>query len=156
MRWLFQASVSECSKPRLCRLLLCILPSPYRFLNTCHSHHTGSSSHLGIPCLPPSISECHKRSSAHLGVACLRPRLPLTFGCGPTRCPSTHRSSSSFQITVSLLGWTEVVFPSPLGATTPSSSAPSLHTLSTLHIPQIRDVSLPTAPRLPAVSLCKS
>ena len=47
-------------------------------------------------------------------------------------------------------------FPSTLGATTHSSSVPLLHTLSPLHLSQIRDVAPPTAPRLHAVSLCKS
>ena len=51
---------------------------------------------------------------------------------------------------------TRSCFLSPLGATTPSSSAPLLHTLSPLHIPEIRDVAPPTAPGFPAVALCKS
>ena len=79
MRWFFQASVSDCSDPKLCRLLLCILPSPSIFLNPCHIHHTFSSAHLGVPCLRPSISDCHTRSFAHLGVARLRPSIPITY-----------------------------------------------------------------------------
>ena len=78
MRWFFQASVSDCSNPILCRLLLCILPSPSRFPNPRHSHHTGSSAHLGVPCLRPSISDCHTSSFAHLGVACICPSIPIT------------------------------------------------------------------------------
>ena len=78
MRWFFQASVSDCSNPRLCRLLLCMLPSPSRFPNPRHSHHTGSSNHLGVPCIRPRISDCHSRSFAHLGVPCLCPSIPIT------------------------------------------------------------------------------
>ena len=64
----FQASVSDCSKSRLYSLLLYMFPIPSSFPNTCHSHHTGSSAHLGVPCLRPSISDFHTRSFAHLGV----------------------------------------------------------------------------------------
>ena len=78
MRWFFQASVSDCFNPRLCRLLLCILPSPSRFPNPRHSHHTGSSAHLGVPCLCPIISDCHTRSFAHLVVAHIHPSIPIT------------------------------------------------------------------------------
>ena len=78
MRWFFQASISDCSNPRLCCLLLCIIPSPSRFPNPRHSHHTGSYTHLGVPCLRTSISDCHTRSFAHLGVACLRPSILIT------------------------------------------------------------------------------
>ena len=53
-------------------------------------------------------------------------------------------------------GGPDFFFSSPLGSTTPSSSAPLLHNLSSLHIPQIRDVAPPTALWLPAVALCKS
>ena len=74
----FQASVSDCSIPRLCWLLLCILPIPSRLTNTLHIHHTGSSAHLGVPCLRPRISDFHTRSLAHLGVACLCPSIPIT------------------------------------------------------------------------------
>ena len=78
MRWFFQASISDCSNPRLCCLLLCIIPSPSRFPNPRHSHHTGSYTHLGVPCLRTSISDCHTRSFSHLGVTRLRPRIPIT------------------------------------------------------------------------------
>ena len=47
-------------------------------------------------------------------------------------------------------------FLSTLGVTIPYSSTPLLHTMSPLHIPQIRDVAPRTAPQLPAVALCKS
>ena len=78
MRWFSQSSFSDSSKPRLCRLFLYILPSPYIFTNTRHIHHTGSSSHLGFLYLCPSISDCHTRSFAHLGAARLRLRIPFT------------------------------------------------------------------------------
>ena len=78
MRWFLQASVIDCYNPRLCHLLLFIIPSPYIFTNTGHIHHTGSSAHLGVPCLRPSISYCHTRSFTHLGVARLRPSIPIT------------------------------------------------------------------------------
>ena len=78
MMWFLQASVSDCSNPRLCQLLLCILRIPYSFPNPRHSHLTGSSIHLGVPCLRPSISDCHTRSFHHLGVARLRPCIPIT------------------------------------------------------------------------------
>ena len=78
MRWFFRASVSDCSNPRLCRLLLYILHSPSRCTNHRHSHRTGSSAHLGVPCLRPSISGCPTRSFAHLGVARLRPSILIT------------------------------------------------------------------------------
>ena len=78
MRWFFQASVSDCSIPRLCRLLLCTLPRLTQYSNHHCSYHTSSSAHLGVPCLRPSISLCHTRSFAHLGVYCLRPRIMNT------------------------------------------------------------------------------
>ena len=78
MRWFLQASASDCLNPRLYCLLLCIFPIPSRFPNTRHSHHTGSSAHLGFPCLRPSISDCHTRSFSHLGVARLRPIIMIT------------------------------------------------------------------------------
>ena len=77
MRWFVQASSSDCSNPRLCRLLLCILDSPSGFPNPHHSHHTGSSAHLGVPCIRTSIFNCHKRSFSHLGVDRLRPSIPI-------------------------------------------------------------------------------
>ena len=78
MRWFFQASVSECSNTRICCLLLCILLSPSRFQNPRHSHHIGSSAHLGVPCLRPSIYNFHMRSFVHLGVVRLCNRIPIT------------------------------------------------------------------------------
>ena len=78
MRWFFQASVSDCLNPRLCHLLLCILRSPSRYPNPCHSHHRGSSANLDVPCLLPRISDCHTRSFVHLGVACLCPSISIT------------------------------------------------------------------------------
>ena len=78
MRWFFQASVSDCLNPRLCRLFLCILPIPYIFPNPRHSHHTGSSVHLGVTCLYPSILDCHTKSFAHLGISRFRPSIPIT------------------------------------------------------------------------------
>ena len=78
IRWFFQASVSDCSNSRLCRLLLCVIPSPSRCHNPHHSHHTGSSTHLGVPCLRLSISDCHRRQFDHLGVTRLLPIIPIT------------------------------------------------------------------------------
>ena len=77
MRLFFQASASECSNPRLCCLLLCILPIPSSFPNPHHIHHTCSTSHLGVRCLRPRISDCHTRSFAHLGVARLCTSIPI-------------------------------------------------------------------------------
>ena len=74
----YQSSVSDYSNPRLCRLLLCILPIPSRFTNSIHSHHTGSSTHLGVPCHCLGISDCHTRSFAHLSVARLHTNIPIT------------------------------------------------------------------------------
>ena len=78
MRLFSQASFIECSNPRLCRLLLCIIPIPSSFPNPHHSHHIGSSAYLGSPCLRPSNSVCHMRSFAHLGVALIRTIIPTT------------------------------------------------------------------------------
>ena len=78
MRWFFQASVSDCSNPRLCRLLLCILPSPSRFPNPRHIHHTGSSTHLCVPCLRSSISDCHTRAFIHMGVSRILTSIPIS------------------------------------------------------------------------------
>ena len=78
MRLFFQASVSHCSIPGLCRLLLCTLPCPSCYYNLRHSYHTSSSAHLGVPCLRPRISVCHTRPFAHLGVSRLRPSMPTT------------------------------------------------------------------------------
>ena len=78
MIWFFPSSVSGCLNSILCRLFLCILPSPSSFPNILHIHHTGSSAHLGVPCRRPSISNCHTRSFAHMGVARLRIIIPIT------------------------------------------------------------------------------
>ena len=78
MRWFFQASVSDCSNSRLCCLLLCIPPIPSIFTNPLHSHHTGSSAHLGVPCLHLIIFDFHTRSFAQLGVTHIYPRIPIT------------------------------------------------------------------------------
>ena len=78
MRSFFQASVSDCSNPRLCLLLLFILSSTSGFPNPSHSHHIGSSADLGVPCLRLSISDCHMRSFSHLGVTRLSPSIPIT------------------------------------------------------------------------------
>ena len=75
--WFFQASASDCSNPRLCFLLLFIIPIPSRFPNPCHSHHTGSSAHLGVPCLRPSICDCRTWSFAHLCATRIRPSIPI-------------------------------------------------------------------------------
>ena len=136
MRWFFQASVSDCSNPRLCRLLLCILHRPSRFHNTRHIHHTGSSTHLGVPCLRPSIYDCHTRSFDHLGVPRLRSIIPITQpdllsllvavlihahittdNPPPFRFPRVCQGGRFF-------------FLSPLGATTTPFSAPLLRTPS--------------------------
>ena len=85
----FQASESYCLNPRFYHLLLCIFPSPYCFPNPRHSHHTGSSFHLGVLCLCPSIFVVHTRSFSHMGVSCLRPRYRLPT---PTSSPLRLRS----------------------------------------------------------------
>ena len=74
----FQASFSDCSNPRICRSFLCILPSPSSFPNPRHSHHTGSYSHLCVPCIRPSISNCNTRAFIHMGVARLLTSIPIT------------------------------------------------------------------------------
>ena len=77
MSWFFWASVSDRWNPRLCRLLLCILPSSSIFNNPFHSHHIGSSAHLSVPFLRPFISYCHTRSFDHLGVAHILSIIPI-------------------------------------------------------------------------------
>ena len=104
-----QASFSDCSIPRLCRLLLCTLPCPSCCYNPCHSYHTTSSAHLVVPRLRPSISVCQTRSFAHMGISRLCPIiptthhvLPLPFGSGsycvpispPILLPLASRESS--------------------------------------------------------------
>ena len=95
MRWFFQASVSDCSILRLCRLLLCTLPCPSCYYNLHYSYHTSSSTHLGVPCLRPSISACHTRSFVHLGVSCLHLSIP-------TSQPALPLSSCSYRVLFSL------------------------------------------------------
>ena len=158
----FRALVSDCSNPILCCSLLCILHSPYRFPNPHYIHQTGSSAHLGVPCLCPIISDFHTWSFSHLGFA--RLCLSISF---------THTEFLSLLVAFLLQSHLLTSYPppfsflrvfqggpncfsSPLGATTPSSSAPLFCTLSPLHTPQIRDVTPPTAPGLPAVALYKS
>ena len=162
MRCFFQASVSNFSNPRLWRLLLCILPSPSSLPNPHHIHHTASSTHLGVPCLRPIISNYHTGSFSHLGVAHLRPIIPInhpdSISIPVAVLLHTHLPTSPLP-TFSLLKVFQGgpnFFLLPLGATTLSSSDPLLHTLSPLHIPQIRDLVPPTAPRLHPVALCKS
>ena len=116
MRWFFQASVSDCSNPRLYRLLLFICPIPYCYSNSHHIHQTGSSSHLGVPGLRPRISVFHTRLFAHLGVSRLRPSITNTHpvfhlpsGSGNTAFPPPYQYSSSFYLPVSLPWYPEVV-----------------------------------------------
>ena len=90
----FQASVSDCSILRLCRLLLCTLPRPPHYSILHHSYHTSSSAHLGVPRLRPIISTCHTRSFAHLGVSRLRPSMP-------TSQPALPLPSGSYCVTFS-------------------------------------------------------
>ena len=78
MRLFFQASVSDCSNPRLCLLLLCIIPIPSSFPNSCHSLHTGSSAHLRFPCRRLIISYCRTGSFVHLGATHICPRIIIT------------------------------------------------------------------------------
>ena len=73
-----QASFSDCSIPRLCRLLLCILIFPYFCSNPCQRYHTSSSAHLGVPCLRPSIYVYHKRSFSNMVVSCHCYSMPTT------------------------------------------------------------------------------
>ena len=158
----FQASVSDCSNPRICRSLLCILPSPSRFPNPHHIHQTSSSAYLGVPCLCPIIYDFHTLSFAHLGVATLCLSIPFThkdfLSLPVVFLLQAHILTSSpppFSFLRVFQGG-QKFFSSPLGATTPSSSAPLLCTLYPLHTPQIRDVTPPAAPGLPAVALYKS
>ena len=74
----FQDSVSECSNPRLCCLMLCIFPSPSIFSNPHCIYHTGSSAHLVVPYLCPRIYDFHTRSFSHLGVSRLCLSIPTT------------------------------------------------------------------------------
>ena len=78
MRLFFQASVSDCSILRLCRLLLCTLPCPSCYYNLHHSYHTNSSAHLGVPSLQPRICVCYMRSFSHLGVSRICPSMPTS------------------------------------------------------------------------------
>ena len=73
-----KASVSDCSNPSLCHFLLCIFPSTSRFSNPRHSHSTGSSAQLGVPCIRPIIYDYHMRSFADLDVAHLSPGIPIS------------------------------------------------------------------------------
>ena len=159
----YQDSVSDCSNPRHCILLLCIHSRPSIFPNPSHINCTDSSSHMSVPCLCTIISNFNTRSFIHLGVAHLCPRIPITHPdffslpfCGRTTCRYPHCSFSPFNIPASMPGWPEVFFQSSLDATTPSSFTTLIRTLCPLYIPRIRDVAPPTAPQLPAVALCKS
>ena len=75
----FQASVSDCSVPRLCCLLLFILPYPSCYSNARHIYHMSSSPYLGFPGLRPTISVCHTRSFSYLGVSRHCPIMPTTY-----------------------------------------------------------------------------
>ena len=163
MRWFFWSSVSDCSNPRLCCLLLFILPSPSIIPNPRHSHHTGSSSHMGVPCLSPSISDCHARSFAHLGVARLHPSIPITHPEFPSppiavlihaHLPNAPPPPFSFLRVCQ--GVPKLFFRRLLAPPRLPPPPPFRRTMSPFHTPQIRDVVTSTAPRLPAVSLCKS
>ena len=159
----FQASFSALSKPILRRLLLCIFPSHSSFHHPRHSHHTGLSDHMGVPCLRPIISNYHTMSFSLMGISCFHPSIPAThpdflpipvvvllYAHVPTNPPPP------FSFPANLIGLHEVVFLSPLGATMTFFFAPLLQNLSPLHIPQIRDIAPPSAPRLSIVALCRS
>ena len=122
----FQASVSDCSNPRLCHLLLCILPIPSRFPNPRHSHHTGSSAHLGIPCLHPRIYYCHTRSFDHLGLACLRPSIPIT-----------HPDFLSLPVAVLLHAHIPTTTPTPFSSLQVFQGGPKLFSRRLLVPPQL-------------------
>ena len=162
MRWLFQASVSNCSNPILCRLFLCIFPCHSCYYNPHHSYHTSSSAHLGVSCLRPSISVYHTRSFTHLSVSCLcpsmlttHPFLPLPSGSG-FYCMPIHPPILLLPLASCESARVDRSFFPPLGATTPPSWSPILRTLYPLYTPQIRDLAPPNAPRLPAIALCRS
>ena len=71
-----------------------ILPRHPCYSSTCRSYHTGSSTHLGVPHLRPSISSYHTRSFSHLYVSCLRPIIP-------TDHPATPPPYSSYFMVIS-------------------------------------------------------
>ena len=89
---MFQSSVSDFSIPRLCFLLLFILPCPSYYSNPLHRYYTSSSAHTGVPRLQPRISVYHTRAFAHLVVSRLRPRMPTTHPVLPL--PSGYCSHS--------------------------------------------------------------
>ena len=135
MRWFFQASVSDCSNPRLCSLLLCILPSPYSFSNPRQIHHTGSSSHLGVPCIRPSISDFHTRSFSHLGGACLRPSILIT-----------HPEFLSLPVAILLHSHIPTAPPTPFSSPQVFQGGPKLflcHLLAPPHLPPLPPVFIP-------------
>ena len=120
----FQASVSYCSIPRLCRLLLCTLPCPSWYSNPRHSYHTSSSTHLVVPRLRPSVSFFHRRPFSHLVVSRLRsimptthPVLPLSSCCGFYRVHISARillhplaSRESVRVARGCLTWVSNLF----------------------------------------------
>ena len=158
---LFQASVSDCSNPRLYSLFSCVLPSPSRFSNPHHSHHTCSSLRLCIPCLRPSIYYCHTGNFPTWVSLISVPEYWLpTQTSSPFWLPYYYMSISLLILLLLLASHeydrvAQSFFLLPLGATTPSSSMPLLCTLSPVHLPQIRDVVPLTASRLPVAALCK-
>ena len=157
----FQASVSDCSNPRLCSLFLCIFPLPYCYSNPRRSYHTSSSSHMGVPCLQNIISICHTRLFVYLGFSRLcpsmpttQPVLPLPSGSGSYCVPisppilllpplSSYESTRVTQSFFDVASWFHHA----------SLMTPHICTLSPLHTPKIRDVALPTAPRLQSTSI---
>ena len=156
----FQASVSDCSILRLCCLLLCTLPRPPGYSILHHSYYNSSSSHLGVPCLRPSISTCHTSSFAHLGVSRLRlsiptsqPALPIPSGsyCVTFSPPllillSSHKISARvIRSCFSVASWHQQA-----SLLTPP---PPIRTLSPLYTLQIVYIVPPTVPWLPTVSL---
>ena len=138
MRWFSEDSVSDCLKPRLCYLLLCILPSPSIFPNPRNIHHTGSSAHLGVPYFRPRISDCHTRSFAHLGIAHLRPRIPIT-----------HPDFLSLPVSVLLHGHLPTAPPPPFSLPQVFQGIPKFFfycLLATPHIPPLPPSFIPCLP----------
>ena len=157
----FQASFSDCSIPRLCRLLLCNLSRPSCYSSPQRRYHMSSSAHLGVPRLQPSIFACHTRSFANLGVYRLcpsmsnyQPALPLPPGSYCMEFSSllllllaSREISRVDRSCFSVASWRHQAS---------LLRPPPLRTLFTWNTLKIVDLAPPTVPRLPVVSLCKS
>ena len=158
----FQASVSYCLTHRLCRLLLCIFPSPDIFPNpdisTTQVTPPTWASPISVPVSPTATRGNFPTGASLVYVPAYQPTTPSSspFWLRYYYTPiyplilllllSSREYSRVVRSCFSVASWRHQAF---------ILRPPPLYPVS-LYKPEIRDVAPPTAPQLPDVALCIS